>query len=324
MHRSLGWCAATLAALAFTACDSPNRPSPSPAIETSASPLPSATTRTAPAATATVEALPTAGCEPRPGTAHRVEDPSGPYGHQVVIAETRDGVTLTGARQVIDHASVPDGVRMADGSVRIYYVDGADGALWVAGVDANGVTPIGPISIDGVPRPVGAVDPDVTLLPDGGVRLTYLGNLGPPRPGASEWNICIADSTDGGRFTLVGRAIQFNGPQSTDPSTVRLPDGSWLMAVSQGQTTAFARSSDGLRYQATTTVDFGGVPELALLPDGRVRLYTCARGIQSHLSTDAGKTWVRETNDLAPNLGHRIVCDPSYVPGAGLFIYKTG
>jgi len=253
-----------------------------------------------------------------------VEDPNGPYGHQVVVAETRDGVTLTGTRQVIDHASVPDGVRLTDGSVRIYYVNGAEGAVWVATLDARGATPIGPISIDGASRPVGAVDPDVTLLASGKVRMTYLGNLGPPRPGASEWNICIADSEDGVRFTLVGRAIRFNGPQTTDPSVIQLPDGSWLMAVSQGQRTALARSADGIRYEAYTTVDFGGVPELALLPDGRIRLYTCARGIQSHLSTDAGATWTRDATDIAPNFGHRIVCDPSFVPGAGIFVYKTG
>ncbi|TAK75557.1 MAG: hypothetical protein EPO16_08740 [Dehalococcoidia bacterium] len=114
--------------------------------------------------------------------ARRVEDPNGPYGHQVAVAETADGVTLTGARQVLDHASVPDGVRLADGSLRIYYVNGAEGATWVASLDAEGATPIGPISINGASRPIGVVDPDAMLLPDGKVRLVYLGNLGPPRP----------------------------------------------------------------------------------------------------------------------------------------------
>jgi hypothetical protein len=37
-----------------------------------------------------------------------------------VVARTPDGLTLTGARQVIDHASVPDGVRRADASVLVY------------------------------------------------------------------------------------------------------------------------------------------------------------------------------------------------------------
>lgn len=105
---------------------------------------------------------------------------------------------------------------------------------------------------------------------------------------------------------------------------IRLSDGSWLMAVSQGLTTARARSADELRYEAHHTVESGGVPELSLLTDGRIRLYTCARGIQSHLSIDAGHTWIREASDLAPNLSHRIVCDPSFVPEAGVFVYKTG
>ncbi len=323
MHRFAAWCAAFLAGFTLAGCDSPAAPAPSPtalvSVAATASPSPSA-----PPVPTAAAALPIDGCEARPGIARRVEGTNGPYGHQVAVAETRDGVTLTGARQVIDHASVPDGVRLADGSVRVYYVNGAEGAVWVAALDTKGATPIGPISIDGASRPVGAVDPDVTLLANGKVRMTYLGNHGPPRPGTSEWNICIADSEDGVRFTLVGRAIRFSGPQTTDPSVIRLPDGSWLMAVSQGQRTALARSADGLRYEAYATVDFGGVPELALLSDGRVRLYTCARGIQSHLSADTGATWTREAANIAPDLGHRIVCDPSFVPGAGIFVYKMG
>lgn len=326
MHRGFSQLAVSLAALTLVACESPATPTPSVTVTASPTPEVQAAAITSPTPSATPKAalLPAEGCEARPGVARRVEDPNGPYAHQVVVAETKDGVTLTGARQVIDHASVPDGVRLADGSLRIYYVNGAEGATWVASLDAKGATPIGPISIDGALRPVGAVDPDATLLPDGKVRLVYLGNLGPPRPGTSEWNICIADSEDGVRFSLVGRAVRFTGAMTTDPSVIRLPDGSWLMAVSQGQRTALARSTDGLRYEPYATVDFGGVPELALMPDGRVRLYTCGRGIQTHLSADAGTTWARESGDIAPALGRRVVCDPSYVPGAGIFVYKTG
>lgn len=326
MSRVLSSLAFLLAALALTACGPSATPAPSATVTAANTPEAPAASTAAPAPTAspTPPLLPIEGCEARPGVARRVEDPNGPYGHQVVVAETKDGVTLTGARQVIDHASVPDAVRLADGSLRVYYVNGAEGATWVASLDAKGATPIGPISINGALRPIGAVDPDATLLADGKIRLVYLGNLGPPWPGASDWNICIADSDDGVRFTLVGRAIRFTGGMTTDPSVIRLPDGSWLMAVSQGQRSALARSADGLRYEPYATVDFGGVPELALLPDGRVRLYTCGRGIQTHLSADAGATWTREAIDIAPPLGHRVVCDPSYVPSAGIFVYKTG
>ena len=326
--RALTVAAATSFGLLHLACDAgpapvapPGPTSPAPASSTVARTTAPAASTSTPSA---VPALPSEGCEPRPGVPRRVDDPNGPYGHQVVVASTRDGITLTGARQVLDHASVPDGVRAADGTVLIYYVNGEEGATWVARMDAAGVTPVGPISINGALRPIGVVDPDATLLPDGRIRLIYLGNLGPPRPGVNEWNMCIAESDDGVRFTLVGRAIRFTGPTTTDPSVIRLSDGSWLMATSQGQSTVLARSVDGLRFEPESTVTFGGVPELALLPDGRIRLYTCGRGIQSHLSADGGKTWAAEASNIAPALGHRIVCDPSSVAGTEVFVYKTG
>lgn len=274
------------------------------------------------AASPTPSAISREGCEPRPSPgAGPVTDPQGPYYHQVVVAQTTDGVTLTGARQVLDHASVPDGVRLPDGSLRIYYVNGADGGIWVAQMEGNTVTPLGPVSIDGVARPAGAVDLDATLMPDGKVRLAYFGSFGPP--GRSQtFAMCLAESTDGVSFTLVGRAIAFT-EMTTDPSLVRLSDGSWLMAVSQGQKTALARSADGLRFEQYDTVSFGGVPELALTIDGRVRLYVCARGIESYVSSDAGRTWQREGTVLTGTPAKKIACDPSLVAGAGVFIYKT-
>ncbi len=268
--------------------------------------------------------LPHDGCEALASTrGGPVNDAGGPYFHQVVVARSSDGVTTTGARQVLDHASVPDGVRLADGTVRIYYVSGTDGAVWVARMAGDSVTPLGPVSVDGIAGPAGMVDPDATLLPDGRIRLVYLSGFGPPSgPGRSN-AICIADSRDGQAFTLVGRAIQFD-ELATDPSLTQLSDGSWLMAVAKGRTTTLARSSDGLRFEAFDTLSFGGVSELSTLSDGRVRLYVCEQGIVSYLSADAGKTWQREATVVAGFEGKRIICDPSFVAGAGLFIFKTG
>jgi len=45
------------------------------------------------------------------------------------------------------------------------------------------------------------------------------------------------------------------------------------------------------------------VPELAALADGRVRLYVCARGIESYLSSDQGASWTREGSVVAPEPG---------------------
>lgn len=265
------------------------------------------------------------GCAARPSRSNGpVTDRQGPYYHQVVIAHTTDGIHLTGEHQVLEHASVPDGVRMPDGSVRIYYINAMDGGIWVARVDDDAVSPIGPISLNGVTNVAGAVDPDATLMPDGTIRLAYFASFGPPADpaAASGSTICIAESSDGIAFRIVARAIQFT-KLTTDPSLVQLGDGSWLMAVSQGQTTALARSADGLQFTQFDTVGFGGVPELTPGPNGAVRLYVCERGIAAYLSADSGRTWQREAT-VAVASKAKIVCDPSRVAGTDLFVFKTG
>jgi hypothetical protein len=259
------------------------------------------------------------------GAGAPVNDASGPYFHQVVVAQTTDGLTMTGVRQVIDHASVPDGVRRADGSVLIYYVNGARGYTWVARLEGDSARALGQISIDGAPNPVGVVDPDAVLLPDGRIRLAFFWGFG--APGASTARaMCIAESSDGINFTMKGTALPFGATEMlTDPSLLALDDGTWLMAISSGQNTIIARSADGLAFNRDATLTYGGVPELARAPDGAVRLYVCRGGITAYRSVDAGRTWTLERTVLNPPInGHQIVCDPSLVAGASFFVFKTG
>ncbi|MBI3264684.1 MAG: hypothetical protein HYZ58_16290, partial [Acidobacteria bacterium] len=165
-------------------------------------------------------------CAVTGGASGPVTDPNGPFFHQVVVARTGDGTTLRNARLVLEHASVPDGVRAADGSVRIYYVNGEDGGVWVARLEGDMVTPIGPIRLNGVASPRGVVDPDATLV-GGRIRLVYLSGFGAPGGSASR-AMCIAESTDGQSFTVVAKAIEFGaGDMTTDPSVVQLGDGTW-------------------------------------------------------------------------------------------------
>jgi hypothetical protein len=265
------------------------------------------------------------GCEVEPaGPGGPVADPSGPYYHQVVVAATDDGRSLRDARQVLDHASVPDGVLAPDGSVLIYYVNGAQGGVWVARWRGGEVSTLGAISLDGVANPASIVDPDATRLSDGRIRLAYLSGFG--APGSTRARaMCLADSPDGIHFTVVGPALPLSSSETlTDPSLAPLGDGSWLMAISNGQRTLLARSSDGLRFERGETLAYGGVPELARTSDGGLRLYVCAAGIESYLSRDSGRSWTREGVVVASGTGgKRIICDPSLVAGAGLFVYKT-
>jgi hypothetical protein len=269
---------------------------------------------------------PSASCAPGASASGQpITDPNGPYGHQTVIARTTDGLTMTNAHQVLDHASVPDGVRRPDGTVLVYYVNGAAGATHVARIVADTAQPLGPITVDGVQSPAGIVDPDVQTVSGGAVRMFYLNGFGPPNSTIPR-AMCSADSQDGVRFTTRGVAFEWSsGEQFTDPSVVPLADGSWLMAISLGQQTVIARSSNGLSFTREATLSFGGVPELAIAPDGAVRLYVCQGGITAYRSTDSGRTWARERVVMGPGFnGRNIVCDPSLVAGAEMFVFKTG
>lgn len=275
--------------------------------------------------TATVPTTPSNPCAVQAGgPPGPIADPNGPFYHQVVVARTTDGITLSDVHEVIDHASVPDGARLPDGAIGIYYVNGAQGGLWLARLVGGTATPVGPISLDGIANPGGAADPDATALPDGRIRLVYLSNLA--SIGGTTRAMCMAESSDGLNFTVVGPAITFSGTTAeTDPSITQAQDGSWLMAISRGQQTLMARAGDGRNFTIYDTLGYGGVPEVTTLADGRVRLYVCATGIQSYLSSDAGLTWRPETTVVPPNtLGRRIVCDPSMVAGTDVFVFKTG
>jgi len=258
------------------------------------------------------------------GPAQPVNDPAGPYYHTVVAAWTTDGRALTGTQPVLEHASVPDGVRLADGTVLVYYVNGAQGYVWIARLEGAAAVPLGPLRLNGTDRARGVVDPDAWRMPDGAIRLAYLSGFGSPGTSAPR-AICIAESRDGLRFTVVATALSIApGEQLTDPSVVQLADGTWRMAISLGQQTVLARSTDGLRFSRTGTLSYGGVPELAIAPDGALRLYVCSAGIVSWRSSDGGASWTQEGVVVPPGpAGQRIVCDPSLVAGAGRFLYKT-
>lgn len=215
---------------------------------------------------------------------------------------------------------MPDGVRAADGRVLVYYVNGARHGLWVGAATATALVPIGPVTIDEVPDPLGIVDPDAYRVGDR-IRLAYLAAI----PSTGERAVCLAESDDGVAFRSLGMAVDLTAAGLvTDPSVARLRDGSWLMALSAGQTTRLARSADGIAFALGETLAVGGVPELAVLGDGAVRLYVCAGGIVAFRSTDT-QSWQREQTVVTrgPN-GSSLVCDPSRVAGTDLFVFKTG
>lgn len=141
----------------------------------------------------------------------------------------------------------------------------------------------------------------------------------------AQGGISYSESTDGKTF---------NTPQPTgvkedagkiisNPAVLKISEGNWLMIYEQspqqqpgqkqgknlpGPSTQrnlyLATSTDGKTFtEAGVVIDsskednyFASVPDLVLLPDGKVRMYYVSGGdaIGSAISSDAGKTWTRE------------------------------
>ncbi len=70
-------------------------------------------------------------------------------------------------------------------------MNGAQHGVWVGSATASSLSPIGPISLDGVRDPLGIVDPDASRVGDR-IRLAYLSGFD-----SNERAICLADSEDG-------------------------------------------------------------------------------------------------------------------------------
>lgn len=222
---------------------------------------------------------------------------------------------------IIEHASVPDLVTGPDGALWVYYVNGEPGhhGIYASRQTKEGNWEIvGCVKLDGVFNG-NAVDPNVTRLPDGRIRLVYyegffVGGGNPPAMDAPH-PIYSAVSEDGINFTVEGLLIEVKG--ATDPSMIQLPDGSWLLAMTNGSETLLAASKDGRKFELTgVTVEEMGIPELALLSERRIALYLG----RMFLSEDGGQTW-----ELQPDVQLPPGADPSLTPlpdGGYAFAYK--
>lgn len=229
--------------------------------------------------------------------------PAGPNCHVLQTAISVDGGMTYKVRGVNlqDAVSVPDVVRFQDRTL-MYYVDGDfdKHRITVAEIPAkaNSVKDIGPITLDG-DIIKDAVDPDVVVTPDGKLRLYYyVGQFTQPISGAKPNKIYTAVSNDGVNFKVDGVAAKVDG--GTDPTVVRLQNGTYLLAVAKGeeQKIALFSSKDGRKFRPLTELR-GGIPELALAENGDAELiYQDAEGFVRLVSSDDGKSWTSSSANL--------------------------
>lgn len=136
-------------------------------------------------------------------------------------------------------------------------------------------------------------------------------------------NIVYADSSDGINFLnpISTGTTEDENKMISNPAVLKINNDNWIMVYeqqpmkqpgwSQGPNSAktqrnlyLATSNDGKKFtKSGLAIDsskkddyFASVPDLVLLPDGKIRLYYVSGGeaIGSALSSDNGKTWTRE------------------------------
>ena len=158
-----------------------------------------------------------------------------------------------------------------------------------------------------------AVDPDVIKLTDGRYKIFYYKGyfVTPPPPNYKNHEIFSAVSNDGINYSSEEKVFEAEG--ITDPSVVQLNDGSYLMVCVRGNLLIFSKSSNGSSFQSTgITIPNVGIPELAKLENGNVRLfYNGPGGIVSSISSDGGSNWIKESGVRLPS--NKFIADPSVI-----------
>jgi hypothetical protein len=250
------------------------------------------------------------------------------------MARSSDGLNWqTDGKVLIDQASVPEGVRFADGRIAIYAVDGSGlggpGHVYAESHDDGKTWTCGKVNFNGL-----GADPDIVFLSDGRMRLYSIQfpfgpGQPPPAPGASTKpnSVNSAISSDGKNFT-VEEGTRIQGASYTDPDVIRVGN-EWYMYISTGPMAWAAKSSDGLKFELIGRVnDTGAVSGSYVFPDGKIRHYFCGNsGIESAVSDTGGSVWKKEAGTrIAKTDAMKSICDPSILSDGKsgyIMIYKV-
>lgn len=255
----------------------------------------------------------------------------GPGNDQTFGAISEDGFHFTVLPgPFFEHASVPTVVEVTKdspaghtGTLLLYFVDFSGAARSPAETISMATSRDGrqwsakrSIVIEGKANRGGTVDPSATELPDGRIRLFFLGpdavGMDPARE-AGDHKIYSAVSEDGVNFR-VEDGVRFQAPGITDPDAVRV-GGEWFLFLSRGRETLLARSKDGTTFTQDSAFNFqmGGVPGAVALADGRIRVLATTRpGIVSALYTP-GAAIVPEEGERILRGDAQMVADPSCI-----------
>lgn len=237
--------------------------------------------------------------------------------HHIYRAVSNDGIIFVGeTTPVLQSASVPEAVLSPEGMIWLYFVNGQPGhhGIFLARGGAEGpLEVVDCVKLDGQFDPT-AVDPDVVRLANGRYRLFHTSFAYLRQPGSGQKGPMVrqAISDDGIHFTVERVLVP-----GTDPGAAQLTDGSWLLAIPLGREgIQIYRSADGVQFDLLGQIpEARGMPDLLVLPDGRVRMYVGGGELAAFISDDGGRTWDRES-------GFRLTVEGPPVPSGGATVVR--
>ena len=262
-----------------------------------------------------------------PAKADPLDDKKGPFYHQVFMAASPDGLNFTKGDLLFDQASVPDIIRLPNGRLFVYAVDGArrsKSGFMVALSDDNGKSwDQGSIQLKSKSG-FGGADPEVVLLRDGSLRLYYI--VGPkPKPGVQVKNkVMSAISSDGINFEEE-EGVRFEYTQITDPDVVNI-NGKYFMYLSQDLRLIAVSSDDGLNFKLEKTIrERGSVSNTVYVDVDFYRQFYCLNRNIKSAKTSNGLNFQDEEGFRLESESNQLICDPApvHLGGSWLMLYKV-
>lgn len=268
-------------------------------------------------------------------TSDPFNDPRGPFYHNVYKAASKDGLNFKKTNGIVlEKASVPDLVKMNDGRLIMYAVDGARrsfSGFMVAISKDNGKT-FQQGSVQFSSKVMALADPQVILTNDGNIRLFYvqfpekkppLDASGKPISTGDKIKIKSAISSDGINFEVEDGSRYETTEIVTDPDVIKI-GSKWFMYLAKGPELIATSSSDGNNFKLEKSVrQQGSVSKTVAIGAGKYRQFYCKDGISSAITTD-GLNFSAEDVSLSAENG-QIICDPTPVKVGNqwLMFYKV-
>jgi hypothetical protein len=249
-------------------------------------------------------------------------DPTGPFYQDIYSATSNDGLQFTtGTDPIIKKASIIDAIKLKDGTILIYAVDGAgrskSGIMVAVSRDTGKTWAQGSVKITSKRTNAQTVtDPKIVLLPGENLMLFYIVSEG------TKNTVYIATSPDGVNFDERRSVFSLEGIR--DPDIVNI-NNTWMMYLSQNNKLILATSKDGLTFTYKQLVrENTSASNTVSISKGTWRQFYCSNEQIVSSTTKDGLNFQADAGSRLIESDASFICNPAPVQmkNGWLLFYK--